>query len=1053
MPPWTPQDERQAETYRLLKLLGDAPADFFADCCRLMAGEPALAATTHVVGHLLREIEGYFGGVLEPMADPAHLPARNSPNAHSRRIAAFADALGLAADDPFRDLWVEYATGLARWAHRHSLAAPRQVDAAFTELWEQGQTVILRLAERVESNFTATLPTIDELAAGDPDVGRLGDHMPHSPVAQDRFFEQASAAWFEPLRDARYFDDPPPLVENEDGSIGYPRWPPGRFLVRIAAEHPEVLTLGVDLDTENPDAQESFVDAACTTSAADAAQLVPTVERWLEGTRAQWALPLKARELAVHLIVGGEVAAGLRLLRSLLTAPRVGGDRYLAAELLNQSVPEIFPAAAIAGLGLVADLLSEHVAAESHGRHDYSYIWRPMITGGRRQDFRDALVDGVRDGATAIVDADADALNDVVAALEAREWPIFKRVVLDLLLRFPNYELVRARLTDHELFDDPNTEREYTALALERFAAIDADAQEVILAWVDEPPDYLRDDDERGAWQRRELERFGRPLPGQWEARYQELAERVPEVEVERIPETGFVGPSSPLGPDELAAMTVAQIVAAVAEWEPEGDDWRAPSPEGLGRVLQGVVAADPERFAAEAIAFAELDPTYVRALLSGLREAAQNGRGFAWPALLELAAVIRDRPRQIAGRDERGFELDPGWTWAWRESLHLIGIGLHDGEVRIPDEHDALVWSVISHHADDQNPSLDDERDGEGFAPASRALNSIRGAAMHAVCHYAWWRKRDVPIADRHFSGELTALLDRRLDPEIEPTATVRSVYGQFFPVLAACDERWAEAQAEVIFPLEGDDRLWRAAWHSYLRFNRAYDNALRLLGRQYLRGLAELERADDDDTFLGNAGEALVNHLMTFYARGLIAFGDDTGLLDRFYEVASVERRAEAIDSIGTGVMNEDGLTDSVTARLSALFERRLAAVAGGTDGEELRGFAWWFASGKFDDEWSLTQLQALLNAGGRVHPDHIVADRLAALRGNHLVEAVRTLELLIEGGTRQWFVLGARDEIIAILADALAAGGEAENRARDIVNRLVARGYRDFENLLPH
>jgi hypothetical protein len=1052
VPRWTPQDARQAETYRLLKLLGDAPADFFADCCRLMTGEPELAATTHLVGHLLREIEGYFGGVLEPMADPARLPAPNSPNAHSHRIAAFADALGLAANDPFRALWVEYATGLYRWAHRYSLVAPRPVGHAFTQLWEQGQTVILRLAERIESNFTATLPTIDELAAGEPDVGRLGEHMPHSPVAQDRFFEHASAAWFEPLRDAHYFDNPPRLVENEDGTVSYPRWPPGRFLVRIAAEHPEVLALGVDLDTDNPEAQESFVDAACATSAADAAQLVPTVERWLEMTGAQWALPLKGRELVVHLIAGGEIDTGLRLLRSLLTTPRVGGDRYLAAELLNQSVPEIFPAASIAGLELVADLLAEQVAAESHGRHDYSYIWRPMIAGGRRQDFRDALADAVRDGAAAIVEADAHALDDVVATLDARDWPIFKRVVLDLLLRHTDDELVRERLADHELFDDPNTEREYTALSRERFAALDAGTQEEILAWVEAPPDYLRDEDERRAWQQRQLERFGRPLPGPWEARYLELVGDVPPAEVERVPEIGFVGPRSPLGRDELAAMSVAEIVAAIADWEPDGDEWPAPSPEGLGRVLQSVVVADPERFAAEAIAFTDLDPTYIRALFSGLREAAQNNRTFSWPVVLELAAAIHDRPRRIEGRDERGFELDPGWTWAWQESLHLIGMGLHDGDARIPDEHDALVWSVISHHAEDPNPSLDDERDGDSFGPATRALNSIRGAAMHAVCHYAWWRKGDAPAAERHFSDELTALLDQHLDPEVEPTATVRSVYGQFFTVLAACDEVWAELHADAIFPLADDNRLWRSAWHAYLRFNRAYDNALQLLGAQYRCGVDELERAGDDDTFLGNTGEALIGHLMTFYARGLITFGDDTGLLDRFYEIASVERRTEAIDSIGTGVMNEDALSDAVAGRLRALFERRLAAVADGADGEELRGFAWWFASGKFDDEWSLTQLQALLNAGGRVHPDHVVADRLAALRGDRLVEVVRALELLIERGTRQWFVLGARDEIVAILADALAAGGEAENRSRDIVNRLVARGYRDFDNLLP-
>jgi len=61
------------------------------------------------------------------------------------------------------------------------------------------------------------------------------------------------------------------------------------------------------------------------------------------------------------------------------------------------------------------------------------------------------------------------------------------------------------------------------------------------------------------------------------------------------------------------------------------------------------------------------------------------------------------------------------------------------------------------------------------------------------------------------------------------------------------------------------------------------------------------------------------------------------------------------------------------------------------------------------------------------------------------------VRALELLIESGTRPWFALGAREQIESILATALAAEGEPAARARDVVNRLVARGHKDYERLL--
>lgn len=150
----------------------------------------------------------------------------------------------------------------------------------------------------------------------------------------------------------------------------------------------------------------------------------------------------------------------------------------------------------------------------------------------------------------------------------------------------------------------------------------------------------------------------------------------------------------------------------------------------------------------------------------------------------------------------------------------------------------------------------------------------------------------------------------------------------------------------------------------------------------------------------------------------------------------------------------MDEPELTEEMATRLRALWELRLEAVRESDDaqaGEELRGFAWWFASGKFDPAWSLQQLAATVEAGGRIHPDHLVAERLAALRDEHLPAVVRALELLIESGTRPWFVLGAREQIEAILATALAADGEPAARGRDVVNRLVARGHTDYERLL--
>jgi hypothetical protein len=500
--------------------------------------------------------------------------------------------------------------------------------------------------------------------------------------------------------------------------------------------------------------------------------------------------------------------------------------------------------------------------------------------------------------------------------------------------------------------------------------------------------------------------------------------------------------------------MSVQEIVNFVNEWEPEGD-WMAPSPEGLSRALREAVAADPERFAMEAMAFADVDPTYVRAVFGGLREAHQSEHFFPWPAVLELAAAILDRPREIEGRDPASLEdLDPGWTWAWVESLHLLERGLAAGEGRIPSEQRELVWRVIEHHSHDPNPTLEGEADGE-FDPMTRALNSVRGMATRAAFGYGWWVRGAEADEGHELLAELAALLERLIDPDTERTVTIRAVFGQRFPSLVAFDEEWAGRRADDIFPIEDEGRLWHAAWDSYVRNDRAYADVYRLLRSQYRRALDELTEASAPDTGLfEDVGEALATHLMSLYLNGVITFGDEEGLLDRFYEVASVERRAQALDAIGHGIAGKDDepLSAEALSRLKSLIEKRIDAVRDSGDGEELRGYAWWFASGKFDPEWSLTTLQEVLEVGGRLHPDHVVAQQLAALRHDQLLQSVRALESLIESETTPWLPLAARDEITVILEEGLADGGEVEKRARDTINRLIARGHRDFEGLLP-
>jgi hypothetical protein len=179
---------------------------------------------------------------------------------------------------------------------------------------------------------------------------------------------------------------------------------------------------------------------------------------------------------------------------------------------------------------------------------------------------------------------------------------------------------------------------------------------------------------------------------------------------------------------------------------------------------------------------------------------------------------------------------------------------------------------------------------------------------------------------------------------------------------------------------------------------------------------------------------------------------------LVGRLYANASVALRAHIIDFVGMSLSRSAELEEEVPPeaadRIMRLWEWRFGELRERQDElrEELRGFSWWFESGRLDLAWSVDQLTQLLQAGGEVHPDSLVARQLAAIEDDHLEQALALLELLIERSERRWFPVGSREEIRTLLArgrDA-GAGSPPERAARALANRLAAEGFPDFLDL---
>jgi len=1106
-------------------LVGPGPAAFWKDACAILGGEnpPGLDSATHLTGHLFREIESALRTVLRVApTDPAPACAAKSADGRRDEIMAILAAWGVSPDEPWAKAWLGLA--LHRVAHRAALGRPRPIDPKFLQLWDDVEAILDIVLKKFEAQYLTVFGRLDLLLThatpSSEDLKILKEEIPQSFAARRYFFDRLNdPTWLVPLAKRGFFKSPPPPEwDPDDNTVRYPPWPETRYLVRMASKAPDLVQrIALEVpETENVRVNEDLADIALALPAKLAAVFVPKAKAWLTA-RHQFLLPDKLAALVSHLAEEDQGEVALDLARSLLAVlpdPRAAresapGEGYRPlpepqgrfptheySEILKQLVLTLAINAGETVVDFSCDLLEEAIRLsrrpDERGPEDYSQIWRPAIEDHAQNldlGLPRLLVSAVRDAAETVAKRDPACLPALVTKLEARRWTVFRRIALHLLRMFPDsvQDLIIARLTDRDVFDHPGLWHEYSLLARAQFRHLPAAAQATILEWIERGPALDEDfrtrrrewtgrspteEDARDyadRWRLRRLAAISEVLPPIWRERYEALQAKLGEPKNPEFtaPRSGvFVGPTSPISVDALHKMDLEDLLRYLHEWQPTGEIFSA-SPEGLGRSLTEIVASSPERFARDATRFDDLDPTYVRALILGLRQAAAARRAFPWLPVLVFCRWVLAQPREIPDRNREHGMTDPGWVWTRKAIADLLEKGFEEGLSEIPLSAREEVWGILKHLTEDPEPTPEDEapRDGVVPDPATVSINSVRGQAMHAVVLYGLWIRRYIDRAadakERVAQGfdempEVREVLERHLD---DPALAIRSVYGRWFPWLALLDIEWARRYVATIFSVDGPRAvLGSAAWESYIKFCSVYDDVFDLLRDVYRFATMRLDPGRTGRGQPHTPEASLAEHLMILYARGRLNVDAPDDPLVLFYQRADDGLRGYACEFLGRDLYNtKEPVQPVVLDRLQAIWARRLGAAQSAASPashvSEIAAFGWWFASGKFDDRWSVEQLGKALRLAGKIDPDHIVVQRLAALSSTMPREAIQCLDLIVGGDKEGWRVQGWTEEITTILKSALRGSDEqAKRSATDLINRLSSWGNLAFRDLLP-
>jgi len=1106
------EDEREERIYRNIIHLGPGPQAFFEASLILLHNLRGFPAASHFVAHSMREIEGALRGVLYPLAEPflssletrtpSGSPTSGDGTTHRQLVKAILQALKIDPDGPVKKSWLALTNNVHGKAHRKNLASPRSMEDIL-HLWSDFLTVLDKVLDRMQETFVNFVERLEELEAlSDPnkkDLQSLLSTIPQSPALQMHFAQNAiSWKWIPLLERKGFFSNPPVsmgIVDDAPSSNVLP-WSATKLLLRFAdvSEAHEAIFSAISSipDVGNPYITDDLLGVLVALPPARVVPLIDRVLEWANGPNVRW-LSNRLFSLAEHLANAKATNEALSLARCLLTLtgsdplperhpfggsrpePRALVDGYHYRHFLEGPFQALIDAAPKETLELLCEVLDHglHLQFQSDDTafEDWSMTWRPDIDGTGpeyRLDPLNSLVTAIRSTATSMVEELQDSVSDLVEVLEARKWTIFKRLAIHVLSLRPDRALkeVTNHLLDTELLNDGSLRTELLALAQAGFPHLSPADRTKFLDLIEKGPRELdppREDSFREKWQVAWLHAIHEHLEGRWQLKYGELLQQYPATPEPLVDLTQWVGPTTPLSFEELAAFSPEELADFLEKWLP-GKGREEPSIEGLARTLAAVVESGPARLDESARLFIGLGPTLVRGVLRGFEKRLRDGRELAWEPVLALCQWVTEQPRDMSAHSPEGsMDMDPHWGWARKAVGSLLAAGLQQASVAPPIGHRNQIWGIIEMLLLDPDPTPDDEAQEGSLNPATRSINTVRGQALHTAVHYGLWVRRwqetqgdSERRIKRGFDemSELRQALDRHLDPSIDPSLVIRAAFGMKLPWLHLLDPAWAAFSLDQIFP-QHNDRVFEAAWNSYVLYCRPYDSVIRLLEDCYRHAVSNPPPEKPDDYWLGDPWNQLAGHLATALIRGLMVLGAESPLTTLFTSGPLWLRKLVLQESGRLLPTQGPQPCEEYLGRVMTLWESRIDLARESDDEvrQELPAFGYVFASRHFDDLWSLETLFHVLELSGECEVLFLVVERLAETSEKFPLRTLRAFARLVELENEPELRYLIDRHAPAILGNAIATGETACLEAVKLANRLLVAGHDALRDLAGH
>ena len=526
-------------------------------------------------------------------------------------------------------------------------------------------------------------------------------------------------------------------------------------------------------------------------------------------------------------------------------------------------------------------------------------------------------------------------------------------------------------------------------------------------------------------------------LPEPWATAYGQLVEQFGEGDADARDHYAVhvqVGSTSPIDSAEIARLGPENFAAWVQAWEPPPGRWMTPSPEGLAARLQEAVAEDPRPWVAALPDLVEAlrHPTYIRGLLSGLRDAVSSADpSIEWSRLLQTFQLVVSEPWLVDVLTDDPFDADRDWKEAQREVMRLLQRAFEkDADLGYEDLQGA--WRAILRLLEmrqDEPSNVGDDRD-----LVLLAINKDSTVALETMFQLALSTfRRGIGAAD--WGERLVAVVRSELDHGGREGVLAGAIVAQRFPqfILVGGDD--ALSLVPRLFGNTGRDEVRVDLLEVLFKYARPITNDLLMLFHPYLVSYFESVPSED-----GDAERSSIRWLVIGYLRQLEHQQDAARLVELLHEASRI---SEAAEFYGRVLRDEAEATDE---QLRAALNFWDEVLASDPPSEALGGFGWWSEGGAIpDSEWLPRIVQTIERAEGRVDWHDQVVQRLSGLVDRPA--AWEGLAVLVLGVEERWTVAYWAGDLQKLL-EASAGSEEPILSARSkLVEALIERELLDF------